>query len=73
MSRRIVFGLIAALVSTGAVVAAANRPTPRGDDSLSPLVDTLVELAVELASELADEPEAPPHRAQAPRQSSRED
>jgi glucokinase len=41
----------------GAVVAAANRPTPRGDDSLGDLIDTLVELAVELADELPDEPE----------------
>ncbi len=33
----------------GVVVAAANRPTPRGDGSLGELVDTLVELATELA------------------------
>jgi glucokinase len=38
-----------AMDSDGAVVAAANRPTPRGDDSLSQLIDTLVELASELA------------------------
>jgi glucokinase len=32
----------------GAVVAEARRLTPRGDDSLGPLVDTLVDLAVAL-------------------------
>lgn len=30
------------------VVAEARRPTPRGDDSLDPLIDTLAELAAEL-------------------------
>ena len=38
-----------AIDSDGAVVAAANRPTPRGDDSLGQLIDTLVELATELS------------------------
>ena len=34
-----------ALDESGAVVAEERRPTPRGDDSLEPLIDTLVELA----------------------------
>jgi glucokinase len=37
-----------ALDESGAVVAEARRPTPRGDGSLEPLVDTLVELAQSL-------------------------
>jgi len=37
-----------ALDATGAVVADALRPTPRGEGSLGPLVDTLVDLAGEL-------------------------
>ncbi len=40
-----------ALDDTGAVVAEDRRPTPRGDDSLEPLVDTLVELAQSLGVE----------------------
>lgn len=37
-----------ALDESGMVVAEDRRPTPRGDDSLEPLVDTLVELATSL-------------------------
>jgi glucokinase len=37
-----------ALDESGAVVAETRRPTPRGDGSLEPLVDTLVELAQSL-------------------------
>lgn len=37
-----------ALDESGAVIAEDRRPTPRGDDSLAPLVDTLVELATSL-------------------------
>ncbi len=37
-----------ALDETGAVIAEDRRPTPRGDHSLEPLVDTLVELAESL-------------------------
>ncbi|MGB3737679.1 MAG: ROK family protein [Ilumatobacter sp.] len=37
-----------ALDDSGAVIAQDRRPTPRGDDSLEPLVDTLVELAQSL-------------------------
>lgn len=37
-----------ALDESGAVVAEERRPTPRGDDSLEPLIDTLVELAQSL-------------------------
>ncbi len=37
-----------ALDDAGVVVAEARRPTPRGDHSLAPLVDTLVDLAGEL-------------------------
>ncbi len=37
-----------ALDESGAVIAQDRRPTPRGDDSLEPLVDTLVELAQSL-------------------------
>ena len=37
-----------ALDESGAVVAEARRPPPRGDGSLEPLVDTLVELAQSL-------------------------
>jgi glucokinase len=36
------------LDAAGAVVAEERRPTPRGDNSLGPLVDTLVDLAREL-------------------------
>jgi glucokinase len=36
------------LDAAGAVVAEERRPTPRGDHSLGPLVDTLVDLAREL-------------------------
>jgi glucokinase len=37
-----------ALDESGAVIASDRRPTPRGDDSLAPLIDTLVELAQSL-------------------------
>lgn len=37
-----------ALDESGAVVAQDRRPTPRGDNSLGPLIDTLVELAQSL-------------------------
>jgi glucokinase len=37
-----------ALDGDGTVVATAQRPTPRGDGSLVPLLDVLVELAVDL-------------------------
>jgi glucokinase len=37
-----------ALDESGAVIAEELRPTPRGDDSLEPLIDTLVELAQSL-------------------------
>jgi glucokinase len=47
-----------ALDSNGAVVAAASRSTPRGDGSLSELIDTLVELAAELDQEPEPEPES---------------
>lgn len=40
-----------AVDATGAVVAQDRRPTPRGDDSLEPLVATLVELAESLGCE----------------------
>ena len=40
-----------ALDANGAVVAEERRPTPRGEDSLAPLVDVLVELAGSLGYE----------------------
>lgn len=36
------------LDAAGSVVAEERRPTPRGENSLGPLVDTLVDLAKEL-------------------------
>lgn len=39
-----------ALDHRGDVLAEATRPTPRGDDSLEPLIDTLAELALALGA-----------------------
>jgi glucokinase len=40
-----------AIDESGVVVVEGQRPTPRGDDSLDPLVDTLVELAEDLGAD----------------------